>query len=108
MQPNTPQSGNSQDPAVGQAPFNSAPNHELPEVDPTNLGVPPTLPSPTPPATPIYDGKPAPEDWSQRIQHAMMAEANPRQRAARFAQLKNEYQQNVLGISPQKKEEPKQ
>jgi hypothetical protein len=109
VQPNNVQSGTNQEPAVGQALVNSAGNQALPSVDPTNLGVPPTIPSPNLlPNTSVSATGPAIEEWVHRIEGTVITQPNPRKRAEVFAQLKTDYQQNVLGLKPKQPGEPKQ
>lgn len=84
---------------MGQAPFNNVPGQALPPVDPTNLGIPPTIPSPSPlPTTSVSDSAGAIETWVERIEQIITNEPNPRKRADAINRLKDEYQQNVLGL----------
>jgi len=108
VQPNSTQPGNNQDPAVGQVPFTALPGQSLPPVDPTNLGPSATIPSPEPiSTTSINAAQDTIETWVGRVEQTVVLEPNPRKRLTAFAQLKKEYQQNVLGLTGKVEEKPK-
>lgn len=105
VQPDNYQSGNDQKPTAGQGQFGVQTGQTLPSVDPTNLGITPTLPTPTPMTQNAVSGSVAAiETWVQRVEVAITSQPNPNKRADAITKLKMEYQQNVLGFQPKPNE----